>query len=361
MDKKRVLMAMSGGIDSSVAAIMLKEQGYDVVGVTYRIWDYTSASCNAKDKGCCSMDAILEAKAMAEKLGFEHHILDLRDFFKESVIDHFADEYMNGRTPNPCVDCNSHIKWGSMLEKADELGCYYIATGHYAQVREENGRWVLSKGKDAAKDQSYFLWRLKQEDLARTMFPLGQYTKPEIRELAADRGFEKLSKKSESQEICFIQDNNYRNFLKRHVEDFDKKVGEGDFVNMKGEVIGKHKGYPFYTIGQRKGLEIALGHPAYVVSIDPVKNVVKLGTREELFARTMEVENVNMVKYAEFNKDFKYNTKIRYRTPGVDCNVVTKKGFFSVKFDADVSGVTPGQSAVFYEGDDVVAGGVIIK
>jgi tRNA-specific 2-thiouridylase len=361
MDKNKILMAMSGGIDSSVAAMLLREQGYEVVGVTYRIWDYTSASCNAKDKGCCSMDAILEAKAMAEKLGFEHHIIDLRDFFKESVIDHFADEYMAGRTPNPCVDCNSHIKWGSMLEKADELGCYYIATGHYAQVREENGRWILSKGEDTAKDQSYFLWRLSQENLSRTMFPLGKYTKPQIRELAAERGFVKLSKKTESQEICFIQDNNYRNFLKRHVDNFDKKVGPGNFVDMEGKVLGQHKGYPFYTIGQRKGLEIALGHPAYVVSIDPINNVVKLGTRENLFATEMKVGNINMIKYEDFNQEKYFNTKIRYRTPGVDCKVKIEDNIYYAKFNDNVSGVTPGQSAVFYEDNDVVAGGVIIK
>ncbi len=352
-------MCMSGGIDSSVAAILLLEQGYDLVGVTFRTWDYISEGCMEKETGCCSVDAIFEAKHFCEKLGFDHHVLDIRASFEKSVIGNFVDEYLAGRTPNPCVVCNSHIKWGEIIKKADELGCDLIATGHYARIRHENDRYVLSCGRDKAKDQSYFLWTLTQENLSRTLFPLGEYEKTEIRKIAADKGFKKLSEKRESQEICFIPDDDYRAFLKKRIPDLETKYAGGDFVSTSGKLLGKHKGFPFYTIGQRKGLEIAVGHPLYVVKIIPDSNTIILGTRDELDSTAMEIKNINMVKYHEIPVGLEVKTKIRYRNPGTFSRVFHSGDKLKVEFYKPVSAITPGQSAVIYEDDDVVAGGVI--
>ncbi len=360
MSKGRVLIAMSGGIDSSVAAILLKEQGYDLVGVTFRTWDYISKGCWEKETGCCSMDSIQEAKLMAEKLGFEHHVLDIRKEFNDFVINNFVDEYLAGRTPNPCVSCNSHIKWGEILKKADSLGCEFVATGHYAQIRNENGRYILSKGVDLSKDQSYFLWSLTQDNLKRTMFPLGGYLKPEIREIALERGFEKLSKKRESQEICFIPDNDYRKFLTERIPDINEKIGEGNFVDVEGKILGKHKGYPFYTIGQRKGLEIAVGHPLYVVNIDVETNTVILGLREDLLNNEMSVDNINLIKYDKIEGEIDSVTKIRYRDNGAPAVIKQEGDILKFNFFEKVSAIAPGQSAVFYEGDDVIGGGLIM-
>lgn len=271
MSKKgRVLVAMSGGIDSSLAAVLLHEQGYEVVGITMKTWDYASSGGSKKETGCCSLDSINDARNIAVDLGFPHLILDIRNEFGDYVIDHFTNEYLDGRTPNPCVLCNTHIKWDALLRRADKLDCQYIATGHYANIREENGRYVISKGIDEGKDQSYALWGVSQQSLSRTILPLGQLYKSQIREMAIERGFVELVNKSESYEICFVPDNDYRGFLKRRVPGLEEKVDGGDFVLEDGSVVGKHKGYPFYTIGQRKGLGIALGYPVYVTGIDKV-------------------------------------------------------------------------------------------
>jgi len=359
IDNKTVLVSMSGGIDSSVAAILLCEEGYNVKGITFQTWDYLTAACNEKEKGCCSLESIIEAKEMAGRLGIEHHIIDLRETFKQSVIVNFIDEYLSGRTPNPCVDCNSHIKWGAIIKKADELNCNYIASGHYARIREKNGRYILSKGIDETKDQSYFLWNLSQENLKRTIFPLGNYNKSDIRKIARDRGFKKLSNKRESQEICFIQDDDYRAFLRRQIPDIDNKIGEGHFISTKGEYLGKHKGYPFYTIGQRKGLEIAVGHPLYVVSIDAKTNVVSLGEKPELEKQKMSVDNINYLKYPSIPDNTRISVKVRYRNKATSCKITCMNKKIHVEFDRSVSAITPGQSAVFYENDDLLAGGII--
>lgn len=352
-------MAMSGGIDSTVGAILLQEQGYELIGVTYRVYDQIPKGCLEKEKGCCSVNALFEAKHMAEKLGFRHHILDIRQDFKESVISNFINEYLHGRTPNPCVLCNSTIKWGKLVEMADELGCDYIATGHYARIGQENGRYFLRKGADETKDQTYFLWTLTQDNLARTLFPLGELTKAEVRRIALERGYEQLSKKRESQEICFIPDNDYRAFLAENVEHFTEKYGPGYFVDTSGKKIGEHKGFPHYTVGQRKGLGIALGQPMFVVAIDPLRNEVILGTRDELQGKEFQIKQVNLMKYATLPEGFEVTAKIRYRNPGTPATLYPVNGRFRVILKKGMDSITPGQSSVLYEGSDVVGGGII--
>lgn len=359
MKAKKVLMAMSGGIDSTVAAMLLLEQGYELIGVTYRTFDTISKGCLEKEKGCCSVDSLFEAKQMADKLGFEHHILDIRETFKEQVIHNFIDEYLQGRTPNPCVICNSTIKWGKLIETADQLGCDFIATGHYARIGRLNGRWFLRKGADTGKDQTYFLWTLTQENLSRTIFPLGGLTKPEVRKIALDHGYEKLSQKRESQEICFIPDNDYRTFLAEQVENFSEKYGPGYFVDTAGKKLGMHKGFPNYTIGQRKGLGIALGQPMFVVAIRPEDNTVVLGTKDELQGKSFFVKKFNMMKYAQIPDGLEVIAKIRYRNEGGKASLFPEGERLRVVFHDNMDSITPGQSAVFYEGEDIVGGGVI--
>ncbi len=358
--KGKVLVAMSGGIDSSVTAMMLHEQGYEVIGITMKTWDYQSSGSSKKETGCCSLDSIHDARQVAVNLGFPHYILDIRHEFGDYIIDNFVEEYLAGRTPNPCVLCNTHIKWEALLKRANMLDCEFIATGHYAQVREENGRYVVSKGLDANKDQSYVLWGLSQQNLGRTLFPLGKYTKPEIRKMASTYGFDELANKPESYDICFIPDNDYRAFLKHRVPELEEKVEGGDFI-YKGKVVGKHRGYPFYTIGQRKGLEIALGDPVFVSEIIPETNTVILGDKEDLEKREMLVRDVNLVKYASLPPDFQTLTKIRYKDPGTMSTVNVEGGHIRVLFHQAVSGIAPGQSAVMYEGNDIIGGGFIAR
>ena len=358
--KKRVLMAMSGGIDSSVAAILLQEQGFDLVGVTFRTFDSITESCIAREKGCCSVDAIFEAKHLAEQLGFEHHILDVRDLFRKTVIQDFIDQYLQCRTPNPCVLCNPIIKWGRVLEMADELGCDYIATGHYARIAHEGDRYFLQKGVDTQKDQTYFLWKLTSEQLQRTLFPLGGLTKQEVRQIAADHGFVKLSQKKESEEICFVTDDDYRHFLQDEVPDLQERMPAGEFVTTEGKVVGKHQGLYNYTVGQRKGLGIALGEPAYVVALQPDTNRVVLGRREDLQHSHCVVSDLNLTKDPDFEEGREVICRSRYRSAGTPAKLYhLDGGHVEIVFSEPVFAVTPGQSAVFYDGDDVFGGGII--
>lgn len=358
----RILVAMSGGIDSSLAAVMLHEQGYEVIGMTMKTWDYASSGSSKKETGCCSLDSINDARNIAVSLGFPHYILDIRDEFGDYVINHFTGEYIAGRTPNPCVLCNTHIKWDALLRRGDKLDCEYIATGHYANLREENGRYVISKGLDENKDQSYALWGISQESLSRTMYPLGGLKKSEIREMAKDRGFVELVNKSESYEICFVPDNDYRGFLKRRVKGLEEEVKGGEFVMEDGSVVGKHEGYPFYTVGQRKGLGIALGYPVYVTEIQKEANRVVLGTFDELSRDGMYVKQLNMGKYADINgQKLDTVTKVRYNDPGTPAVIEQVDDTMKVYFGKGVSAIAPGQAAVFYEGDDVIGGGWIHK
>ena len=355
----RVLVAMSGGVDSSVAAILLMEQGYEVIGLTMKTWDYETSGSSKKETGCCSLDSINDARNIAVDLGFHHNILDIREEFGDYVIDYFTDEYMIGRTPNPCVLCNTHIKWEALLKRADKLGCDFIATGHYANINEKSGRYFISKGKDLNKDQSYALWGINQKNLSRTIFPLGSLEKDEIKKIALDRGYDNLVKKSESYEICFVPDNDYRSFLKKRVSNIDKVIKKGDFITEDGQIVGTHQGYPFYTIGQRKGLGLALGYPIYVTNIDVEKNTVTVGTFDELKRNGMYVDKLNFMKYDKIDGRLDAYTKIRYNDSG-NPSVIEKVGdTMKVYFGAGVNAITPGQAAVFYEDNDVIGGGWI--
>ena len=358
--KGKVLVAMSGGIDSTVAALMLHKEGYEVVGITMKTWDYTASGGGKKETGCCNLDSFNDARMAAVQHNFPHFILDIRDEFGSFVVENFVEEYLAGRTPNPCVLCNTHIKWRALLKRADALGCDFIATGHYAQVHQHtNGRFFIRKGIDETKDQSYVLWGLEQDLLSRTILPLGTYHKTEIRQMAHDFGYPELAKKAESYEICFVPDNDYRGFLKRKVDGLEEKVAGGLFVDKEGKVLGKHKGYPFYTIGQRKGLDIALGKPAFVTHIDPNTNTVVLGDESDLDKEEMRVGKINWIKYEGVEEDSEVLTKIRYKDKGALSSITQEGGDVVVKFYGAVKGIAPGQSAVFYEGDDVIGGGII--
>ncbi|MRS62082.1 tRNA 2-thiouridine(34) synthase MnmA [Larkinella terrae] len=368
----RILVAMSGGIDSSVAAVMLHEQGYEVIGMTMKTWDYASSGGTKKETGCCSLDSINDARNIAVNLGFPHYILDIRSEFGDSVIDHFTGEYLEGRTPNPCVLCNTHIKWDALLRRADRLDCESIATGHYANIRQvqdespANGRFVISKGIDNLKDQSYVLWGVSQESLSRTKLPLGHLRKSEIRAMATERGFTELVNKAESYEICFVPDNDYRGFLKRRVPGLEQEVAGGNFIledtaTGTRKVVGKHEGYPFYTIGQRKGLGIAFGYPVFVTDIRKETNEVILGIDKDLYRDGMVVSRLNLQKYASIEKPLETVTKVRYKDPGTPAVISQDGEKINVLFEQGVSAIAPGQAAVFYEGDDVIGGGWIMK
>jgi tRNA-uridine 2-sulfurtransferase len=364
--KGRVLVAMSGGIDSSVAAVMLHEQGYEVVGMTMKTWDYATAGGSKKETGCCSLDSINDARNVAVGLGFPHYIIDIREEFGEHVIDHFTDEYLAGRTPNPCVLCNTHIKWDALLRRADQLGCDFIATGHYANVQldAETGRYYITKGLDESKDQSYALWGVSQASLARTMLPLGQLRKSEIRAMATERGFMDLVNKPESYEICFVPDNDYRGFLKRRVPGLAERVAGGEFVLRDGTVVGHHEGYPFFTIGQRKGLGVALGYPAFVTEIRPETNQVVLGNLEELTRDATLVNRLSLSRFEtlEGRGLVPATVKVRYNDAGTPGWVEqTGADELHVYFERGVPAITPGQAAVFYDGDAVLGGGWIAR
>ena len=354
-------MAMSGGIDSTMASLLLHEEGYEVIGLTMKTWDYDSSGGNKKETGCCSLDSINDARQLAVDCGFPHTILDIREEFGNFIIDNFVDEYIAGRTPNPCVLCNTHIKWEALLKRADMLNCEFIATGHYAQVREVNNRFVVSKGLDDSKDQSYVLWGVTQECLKRTIFPMGEYHKKDIKQMALDRGYKALAEKSESYEICFIPDNDYRGFLKRRVEGLEEKVKGGNFVTTDGHIVGTHDGYPFYTIGQRK-IGVSLGpNSTYVIEINPEDNTVVVGTKEDLQKQEMYIRNINYLKYDKIEEGMECLVKVRYKHKGEMATITSDGENLKVLFHKKVEGIAPGQSAAIYEGDDLIAGGFIMK
>ncbi len=356
-----VVVAMSGGVDSSVAALILKEQGYNLIGITIKTYNYEDIGIH-NEHSCCSLEGINDARAVATRLGFPHYVIDLTKEFHREVINYFIKDYLEGRTPNPCVICNRKIKWEALIKKAISLGADYIATGHYARVKfdEAKKRYILMRGIDTTKDQSYALWGLTQESLSRTIFPLGELTKSEVRTLARKYGL-KTASKPESFEICFVPDNDYTKFLEKNVEGLAEKVKGGDIV-MDGKVIGKHRGYPFYTIGQRKGLGIALGYPVYVIGIDPIKNVIEVGPEEKLHHNALIAGNVNLISIEKIEDGIKVIAKIRYSDEGSPAVLENYEGSkILVKFEKPKRAITPGQSVVFYDGNIVVGGGIIEK
>jgi tRNA-uridine 2-sulfurtransferase len=363
MNKKKVILGMSGGIDSSVSAFLLKEAGYEVIGVTFKVFECEDISEYIDLEGsCCSVEGIQDAGNVARLLDIPHYTINVSEDFNKTVINNFVDEYFNGRTPNPCIVCNREIKWKRLIKIADEMDADFVATGHYAQTRfdESVKRYVLSKGVDNRKDQSYALWRLSQSDLMRTIFPLGKYTKTEIRKIAEENKLP-VANKAESFEICFIPDNDYCNYLRKKQPERINKIGEGDII-FEGKVIGKHKGYPFYTIGQRRGLGIALKQPAFVKNIIPDKNIIEIGLKEEVLNYTLSAVELNMIKHADIPIGFPGSAKIRYKDAGSPAVVEEKsEKRVKMKFKEAKTAITPGQSLVFYENDDVVMGGIISK
>ena len=358
----RILVAMSGGVDSTVAALNLHESGYEVVGVTMKTWDYSSSGTSQKETGCCSLDSINDARNVAVRWKFHHIILDLREEFEEHIIGNFVSEYLRGRTPNPCVLCNTYIKWEALLKRADNLDCEFIATGHYAGLKKQNNRFYITKGIDEHKDQSYVLWGIEQRELARTIFPLGGFTKDEIKKTAISHGLEEIANKSESYEICFIPDNNYRRFLRHKAGNEINNLDNGKFISTDGKILGYHRGYPFYTIGQRKGLGIAADAPLYVVEICPENNTIVLGYEHELLQSAMRVTDLKMMKYESLEKEKEATIKIRYKDPGRNCLIIPEKDRnVYVHLKTPAHAITPGQSAVFYEGIDIIGGGIIMK
>ena len=354
--EKRVLVGMSGGIDSSATCIMLQEQGYEVVGVTMRTWDVASQFASPEQE---EPNFILEARALAQKLGIEHHVADVREEFKQVIVKYFIDEYMQGRTPNPCVMCNPLFKERLLCEWADKTGCAWISTGHYCRLEKRNDNLYIVAGDDVTKDQSYFLWRLPQDILRRFLFPLGNYTKQEVREYLREKGFEAKAKDGESMEVCFIE-GDYRDFLRQQIPDIDTKIGPGYFVDNKGVKIGQHKGFPYYTIGQRKGLGIALGHPAHVLRINAEKNTVMLGTADDLKTEYMLVEDAMIIDKEELLQCPNLTVRIRYRSKPIPCQVrPLENGQMLVRFLSEASAIAPGQSAVFYDGQRVLGGAFI--
>ena len=356
---KRVLIGMSGGIDSTVAAILLLEQGYELVGATFRTFDVVKDAEFSNTKGCCSEDSITSAQKMAQLLGIEHHVLDFRDTFHQYVISNFVDEYANGRTPNPCVMCNSHIKWGKLLEAADTYNCDYVATGHYAQIAEYRGHLYLKNAVDTIKDQTYFLWMLTEENLRRTIFPLGGLTKAQVRQIAFEHGHVELSKKAESQDICFIPNNDYRTFLSQQ----GLLIEPGNYIDSSGKILGSHCGFCNYTIGQRKGLGIALGSPKHVLKIDAQTNTVMLGDHDDLLTCDVYAEKIRIRDLQWLTESPEVTARIRYKSPDISGTLCLQSTHQSpiahLKFNEPVWGVTPGQSLVIYKDGLLVGGGII--
>lgn len=357
--KKKVAVGMSGGVDSSVAAYLLKKQGYDVIGVTMQIWQEEDSFDMAEKGGCCGLSAVEDARKVADMLEIPYYVLNFKKEFQENVIQYFMEEYIRGRTPNPCIACNRYVKWEALLHRAMELGCDYIATGHYARVcRLENGRYTLMKSATAKKDQTYALYNLTQEQLSKTLMPVGEYTKEEIREIAEEIGL-LVANKPDSMEICFIPDHDYAGFIEKET---GKQFPAGNFVDLHGNLLGRHKGLIHYTVGQRKGLGLSLGSPAFVLELRPDTNEVVIGSNEDTFHDALLANQVNWMSIEQLEDEITVTAKIRYSHTGEVCKI-KKTGEDEVicSFINPVRAITPGQAIVFYQEDIVVGGATIVK
>lgn len=356
---KKALIAMSGGVDSSVAAFLMKEQGYECIGATMKLYQNDDIVIN-KEHTCCSLDDVEDARAVAHSMGMDYYVMNFKEHFKEQVMDKFVHCYECGITPNPCIDCNRYLKFEYLYKRAQELGMDYVVTGHYAQITQDEttGRYLLKKAVDASKDQSYVLYSLTQDQLAHTQFPLGGMPKSETRAIAEAHGFVN-AKKHDSQDICFVPDGNYAKFIEQHA---CKTYPEGDFVDVHGNVLGRHKGIIRYTIGQRKGLGLALKEPMYVMDVDIEKNQVVLGRNENLFSKRLVADDVNLISIDHIDAPIRVTAKVRYRHAEAPATVnPLPDGKIEVIFDEPQRAITKGQAVVLYDGDIVVGGGTICE
>lgn len=354
--KERVLAAMSGGVDSSVAAYLIKSQGYDAVGVTLKLFSNEDIDLD-DDKTCCSLKDSEDARSVATRLGMEHFVFNFSDGFKENVIERFVKTYESGGTPNPCIDCNRFIKWRQLLTRADLLGCHKMATGHYARIeRDGSGRSILMRSSDITKDQTYVLWALTGEQLSRTLFPLGGLTKDEVREIAEEQGFINADK-PDSQDICFVPDGDYAGFIERFS---GRTYPEGNFIDENGNTVGRHKGIIRYTVGQRKGLGISYGRRIFVTAIDPSNNTVTLADEPALFSRVLHANDINLTAVDKIDSPLRVTAKVRYGSREAAATVLqTGEDEIRVEFDQPQRAITKGQSVVLYDGDVVIGGGII--
>lgn len=354
---KTVVVGMSGGVDSSVAAYLLKQQGYNVIGATMQIWKDTDTCTREREGGCCGLSAVEDARRVADKIGIPYYVMNFREEFQKKVIDYFVREYMAGRTPNPCIACNRYVKWESLLKRSMDIGADFIATGHYARIKKlPGGRYAVAESATAKKDQTYALYNLTQYQLSHTLMPVGDYTKPQVRKIAEEAGLP-VAKKPDSMEICFVPDDDYAGFINRET---GKEDVTGNFVDTDGNILGRHKGITHYTVGQRKHLGIAMGHPVFVREIRPASNEVVLGDAEDLLTCELTADNINYMGTDRFIPGERYMAKIRYSAPGVPCTVEScEDGKFRIRFDRSVRAVTPGQAAVLYKDDYIAGGGVI--
>lgn len=359
LNKNRVVIGMSGGVDSTVAAYLLKKQGYEVIGITMKTWDDPSDEYAEKIGGCCSLSAVEDARRVAAKLDIPFYVLNFKKPFKEQVIDYFVDEYEHGRTPNPCIACNKFIKFDRLLKKAHELGAYYVATGHYAKIEYDASidRYLLKASKEKSKDQTYMLYNLTQWQLEHMMMPLGNYeTKEEIRKIAEELDLS-IASKPDSQEICFIPDDDYARFV---TENVTKPIVPGNFVDEEGKCLGQHKGIIYYTIGQRKGLGVTFGKPMYVTRINAETNEVVLGDNEKVFAQSLLAEKVNWIAFDELKEPLHVYAKIRHAKSAESAMVIpVDEEHCRVLFEEPQRAITPGQAVVFYQNDLVIGGGTI--
>lgn len=356
--KKKVVVGMSGGVDSSVTAYLLKEAGYDVIGVTMQIWQDEEEQVLEENGGCCGLSAVEDARRVANSLGIPYYVMNFKKEFKEQVMDYFLDEYLRGRTPNPCIACNRYVKWEALLHRSMEIGADYIATGHYAQVVHlPNGRYCIKKSVTARKDQTYALYNLTQEQLAHTLMPVGAYEKEQIRDIAKDINL-LVANKPDSQDICFIPDNDYAAFIHANT---DKSIEEGNFVDLEGNVLGKHKGITNYTVGQRKGLNLSMGKPVFVVEIRSETNEVVIGDNSDVFQPKLYANKLNFMTISDLEGDMRVEVKIRYSHKGAWATIrKVAQDVVECVFDEPQRAITPGQAAVFYDGDYVVGGGSIL-